>query len=144
MPKNITQEFGIEKRKKTVTRASSAYTSTIPRRINTLRIMENLITRLVSVTDLSRGMVTKVIGDVAKNKKPYIVLKNNKPQAAIVAIEEFNKLLAAQEELYLLKIAEERITNTDYSKSLSHTQVLEKYNITESEVDAAVDKIEFE
>lgn len=53
--------------------------------------------RCISVSELSRGMASKVIKDVNENKEQYIVLKNNKPQAIILPVEEYIDLLNIQE-----------------------------------------------
>lgn len=106
--------------------------------------IKNIVDRLVSVTDLSRGKATKVINDVKRTKEPYIILKNSKPVAAVIDIEQLTEILKIQEEHIMLQLAEERMKNHDPSKTLTHEQVLERYGITEAEVSGAMDSVEIE
>jgi len=54
---------------------------------------------MISVSELGRGQASKVIQAVEEQGNPYIVIKNNKPQAVIISINEYTELLRAKEML---------------------------------------------
>ncbi len=58
---------------------------------------------MISVSELGRGQASKVIQAVEDDGSPYIVVKNNKPQAVIVSINEYTELLRAKDILDSLK-----------------------------------------
>lgn len=66
------------------------------------------INHMISVSDLGRGQASRVIQAVEKSKEQYIVVKNNKPQAVLISIEEYMDLMESKEELELLLMANER------------------------------------
>lgn len=99
--------------------------------------LTSLIKHIVSISDLSRGKASKIISKVQKENETYVIIKNNKPAAAIVPIE----LL---EDYELLSIAAERIRNFDPAKAISHETILNKYNLTEESLAELEDEIEIE
>lgn len=52
---------------------------------------------MISVSELGRGQASRVIQAVEENKNSYIVVKNNKPQAVIISIDEYSSLLHAND-----------------------------------------------
>jgi prevent-host-death family protein len=54
---------------------------------------------MISVSELGRGQASKVIQAVEDIGSPYIVVKNNKPQAVIISINEYTELMRAKEML---------------------------------------------
>ncbi len=52
---------------------------------------------MISVSELGRGQASKVIQAVEDEGTPYIVIKNNKPQAMIISINEYTELMKARE-----------------------------------------------
>lgn len=54
---------------------------------------------MISVSELGRGQASKVIQSVEDTGNPYIVVKNNKPQAVIISIEEYTNLMKSKENL---------------------------------------------
>ncbi|MGI5901442.1 MAG: type II toxin-antitoxin system Phd/YefM family antitoxin [Desulfitobacteriia bacterium] len=54
---------------------------------------------MISVSELGRGQASKVIQAVEEEGNPFIVVKNNKPQAVIISIAEYSELLLAKEKL---------------------------------------------
>lgn len=52
---------------------------------------------MISVSELGRGQASKVIQAVEDQGTPYIVIKNNKPQAVIVSIHEYIELMKAKD-----------------------------------------------
>ncbi|NLP44537.1 MAG: type II toxin-antitoxin system Phd/YefM family antitoxin [Peptococcaceae bacterium] len=54
---------------------------------------------MISVSELGRGQASKVIQAIEEQGHPYIVVKNNKPQAVIISINEYTELMRAKEML---------------------------------------------
>lgn len=113
--------------------------------------VSKLVNHIISITDLARGKATKVLNTVVKEKVPYLIFKNNKPQAALIDIEVYNDLIQTKKkydemmiEEYLLGIAEGRIEKHDPSKTKDFEEVLKKYNIAMADLDAVADKVEIE
>lgn len=106
--------------------------------------LRDIIGKLVSVSDLSRGMASKVIQNVGKNKEQYIVVKNNKPEAIILSVDEYMELMEAKENLELLQMAQVRMKESISEEILSHEEVLERYEIKEKKLDELMDLVEIE
>ncbi len=106
--------------------------------------LRDIIGKLVSVSDLSRGMASKIIQNVGKNKEQYIVVKNNKPEAVILSVDEYMELMEAKENLELLQMAQVRIKESIPEEILSHEEVLERYEIKEEKLDELMDFVEIE
>lgn len=75
--------------------------------------LRDVFEKLISVSDLSRGMASKIIQRVEKDKEQYIVVKNNKPKAIILSLEEYTELIKAKEDLQLLQLTDSRIKTVD-------------------------------
>ncbi len=58
---------------------------------------------MISVSELGRGQASKVIQAVEDEGNPYIVVKNNKPQAVIISIDEYTELMKARDILNSLQ-----------------------------------------
>lgn len=99
---------------------------------------------MVSVTEIGRGKITSVLNDISKNKMPYYIVRNNKPEAAIIRIDDLENLLEMQENYELLQMAVERLKNMDPDKSIPMGEIMEKYGITEEEVKAGMETVEIE
>lgn len=106
--------------------------------------LRDIIGKLISVSDLSRGMASKIIQRVGKDKEQYIVVKNNKPEAVILSVEEYIELMEAKEDLQLLQIADIRIKNYVPEEVASHKDVLSRYNIREEKLDQLMETVEIE
>jgi prevent-host-death family protein len=106
--------------------------------------LRDVIQKLISVSDLSRGMASKIIQKVGKNKEQYIVVKNNKPEAVILSVEEYMELMEAKEDLELLQMADSRLKNYVPEETASHDDVLSKYNIKEDKLDELMEIVEIE
>jgi prevent-host-death family protein len=58
---------------------------------------------MISVSELGRGQASKVIQSVEDTGNPYIVVKNNKPQAVIISIDEYSNLMRTKDNLASLQ-----------------------------------------
>lgn len=72
---------------------------------------------MISVSELGRGQASKVIQAVEDLGNPYIVVKNNKPQAVIVSINEYTELMHAKEMLEAMRIPIETPISNSYNPS---------------------------
>ncbi len=106
--------------------------------------LREIISKLISVSDLSRGMASKIIKKVGKDREQYIVIKHNKPEAVILSIEDYLELMDAKEDLELIQLSESRIKNYVSEDTISHESVLSKYNISEENLDELIDSVEIE
>jgi len=109
----------------------------------TLEILQGF-KRMVTVTEIGRGKITSVLNDISKDKQPYFIIRNNKPEAAIVPIEDLASLLEIQENYELLQLAVERMKTFDSSKSIPMSEIMMKYGITEDEVRQGIETVEIE
>jgi prevent-host-death family protein len=113
--------------------------------------ISNVINHMISITDLARGKAAKVLNSVVKEKVPYIILKNNKPLAALVDIDIYNELVdkskkysESLENLELLEIAEKRMENFDQAKTYTHAEALKKLNLTEEDLAVVRNEVELD
>lgn len=106
--------------------------------------LREMLDRLISVSDLSRGMASKIIQQVGNNKNQYIVVKNNKPEAVILSVDEYTELLEAKENLELLQMADNRMKNFRQNETLSHDDILKEYNVSEEQIDKIMESVEIE
>lgn len=114
--------------------------NSVGRRLPTMFNLSNIVNFIISVSDLGRGQASKIISDVSNNKAHYIVIKNNKPEAVIVPVEDYIKYTEAIEDIELLSVAESRLQTYEPLKSKTHEEMLAMFKITQSELD----KIEVE
>lgn len=51
----------------------------------------SLLNNFVSVSDFSQGKANKIFKDISENDQEYVVLKNNKPAAVVISVNEYEK-----------------------------------------------------
>lgn len=59
--------------------------------------LRNVFNCMISVSELGRGQASKVIQAIEENGNPYIVVKNNKPQAVIISINDYVDFMRAKD-----------------------------------------------
>jgi len=92
---------------------------------------------MISVSELGRGQASKVIQAVEEQGNPYIVIKNNKPQAVIISINEYTELLRAKEMLEKTGLSDLVSNHNHYSPNHYTTADLAPSNnglLTEDEI----------
>lgn len=100
------------------------------------------ISHMISVSDLGRGQASRVIQAVEKSKEQFIVVKNNKPQAVLISIEEYMNLMESKEELELLLVANERMkTQKD---SIDFDKLLVEFDLTHHDLDQIESDVDIE
>lgn len=113
-----------------------------------------LVKRLVSVSDFSQGKTAKIFDDIKENNSEYIVLKNNKPTAVMLSLDEYSEivnkarkmesLLELIEENRLLKETAKVSQGFDTQKALSNEDILAELGIDQKEIDALEDSVVIE
>lgn len=106
--------------------------------------LRNALNHMVSVSDLGRGQASKVVNDVEKSKEQYIVVKNNKPQAVIISIDEYMDLMESKEELELVLMAQDRIKSVENSQAIDFEDILSEAGLTMSEIDKIKNDVELD
>ena len=113
--------------------------------------ISNIMNHIISITDLGRGKAAKVLNSVVKEKMPFLIFKNNKPQAALVDIGVYNELVESRkkylehlENIQLLEMAEKRMENFDQSKTYTRTEALKKLDLTEEDLASVRDEVELD
>lgn len=102
----------------------------------------------MSFTDLSNGKAGKICTDVTENHTEYVILKNNRPTAVIMSLDEYRelseqarrleKLLDEIETASLLKLAESRKN----SAATSFASLVEEEGMTMEDVEALAAGVE--
>ncbi|MFA6808985.1 MAG: type II toxin-antitoxin system Phd/YefM family antitoxin [Eubacteriales bacterium] len=88
---------------------------------------------MISVSELGRGQASRVIQSVSETGNPYIVVKNNKPQAVIISLTEYVELTQLQDKLN--KINQENYSVSGYSTlSPNESTPLRRNALTEAEI----------
>lgn len=107
--------------------------------IMNLRTFNTFINSTVSISDITKAGAKKIF-DTLKVDKSKIILKNNKPIAALLSIDRYEELLEAEENLYFMELALQRSNNNNYT---SLDDFLEENGISKSQFDE-LDDIELE
>ena len=106
--------------------------------------LRNALDHIISVSELGRGKASKVIQNVESNKEQYIVVKNNKPQAIIMSIEEYSDLQNLREEYELLKLAAQRVAENTDGEYKTFDDVMKELDIDEKELEDIEDDVDIE
>ena len=88
---------------------------------------------IISTTDLARNVATTLGQIVNRDKEKIAISKNNKLEAVLINIEEYESLKDAQELLEHLEIAK-LVESRKESASISFEELLEKEGISYDEL----------
>jgi len=106
--------------------------------------LRDIVNHIISVSDLGRGKASKVIKNIESDNESYIIVKNNKPKAVIVSVDEYNRMVDSLEKMELLLLASKRIKTNKQSEYLAYEDVLAEFHITAEEIETLQDTIELE
>ncbi len=106
--------------------------------------LKDALDKFISVSDLGRGQASRVIQSVDDNKDQFVVIKNNKPKAIIMSIEEYSELVEVKENLELLLIASKRSSNLKDEEMIKFDEILEELNINKEELEKSIDSVEID
>ncbi|MCL1852842.1 MAG: type II toxin-antitoxin system Phd/YefM family antitoxin [Peptococcaceae bacterium] len=88
---------------------------------------------MISVSELGRGQASKVIQAIEETGNPYIVIKNNKPHAVILSIQEYMDLLRSRDLLTAMEsytpLPREDLTAPIAISSLTHNLTHEELGL---------------
>lgn len=89
---------------------------------------KTLMTSTISISDLTRAGAKQIFDNLSKDDSK-IVLKNNKPVAALVSTERYQELLDKEEDLQFIQIAISR--KAQYSDLTSREDFFRENEIDE-------------
>jgi prevent-host-death family protein len=95
---------------------------------------------LISVTDASRQGVSKLVSEASEGRE-IILIRNNRPAAAIVGIEKLERLQRLEEDIKLLTVALVR-SATDTGERVSLEAAAARFGIDLDELDDEDDEDE--
>ncbi|KUO60503.1 MAG: prevent-host-death protein [Gracilibacter sp. BRH_c7a] len=84
---------------------------------------------MISVSELGRGQASKVIQAIEEDGNPYIVVKNNKPQAVIISINDYVELMRAKDMLNNNEKPSQKLNEDDYIPSKINSLTLDEMSI---------------
>jgi prevent-host-death family protein len=88
---------------------------------------------LISVTEASRQGVSKLVSEASEGRE-IILIRNNKPAAAIVGIDKLERLQRLEEDIKLLTVALVR-SATDTGERISIEAAAARFGIDLDELD---------
>ena len=88
---------------------------------------------IISVSDLARNLSTALGGLLDYSKEKLAISKNNKLEAVIIPIDEYERMKEAYEEMENMKIAK-MIDERKDSKTISFDELLSKFGVKEDEL----------
>jgi prevent-host-death family protein len=106
--------------------------------------LSEALEKIISVSELGRGKASKIINNIESNNDSYIIVKNNKPKAVIMSVDEYKEMVEVREKLELLLLSIKRLQSTDPSDYVDYDAVLKEFNLTNEEIDQLTDSVELE
>ncbi len=88
---------------------------------------------IISTTDLARNVATTLGQIVNRDKEKIAISKNNKLEAVLINIDEYERLKEAQEILEHLEIAK-LVDSRKESSTISFEELLEKEGVSYDEL----------
>ena len=90
-------------------------------------------TEIISATDMARSFSTALSSILEKTKEKLAISKNNKLQAVLIDIEEYERLKKAYDTLEHIEIAK-RIEERKESKTISLEESMKRHGINLDEL----------
>jgi PHD/YefM family antitoxin component YafN of YafNO toxin-antitoxin module len=88
---------------------------------------------IISATDMARGFSTALTSILEQTKEKLAISKNNKLQAVLINIEEYERLKKAYDLMEHIEIAK-TIEERKNSKTISLEEVMKQHGISENEL----------
>ena len=92
----------------------------------------NILDTIIPISRFNKGEANKIFSEV-KSKGTRIVVKNNVPECVLMSPEEYQTIMDEYEDAVLLAEAIKR--DKEKVKPISQKTLLEKYGISEEELD---------
>ena len=96
------------------------------------------LNNIVSIKQFDNGKASEIF-DRVHSENELIVIKDDVPSAVILSTEEFVRLSEIAEDFYLYFEAQERMKKGSGKNDLSFEEVMQKYGITQKDLDDAED-----
>ena len=97
--------------------------------------VSDLLKNTVSISDFNHGKSSRIFSRVMDGAT-VVVMKNNAPAAVIVDVKEYQRLMEAAEDLYLLELAQERLAKHGPEDYRPWDELMDEFGITQEELDA--------
>lgn len=88
---------------------------------------------IISATDMARSFSTALTSILEQTKEKLAISKNNKLQAVLINIEEYERLKKAYDLMEHIEIAK-KVEERKNSKTLSLEEVMKQHGISENEL----------
>ena len=88
---------------------------------------------IISATEIARSFSTALNSVIEKTKEKLAISKNNKLQAVLIDIEEYERLKRAYDLMEHIEIAK-KIEERKGSKTISLNDLMKEYGITEDDL----------
>ena len=110
----------------------------------------SLLNHFVSVSDFSQGKANKIFKDVSENDQEYIVLKNNRPAAVVLSVNEYEKknerikkLEAIVEKIMDLHLLYEARTR-DMDDTVPFEEIVKEEGLSMEELETLAESVDIE
>ncbi len=82
---------------------------------------------MLSATELSKK-TGSVLTDLAEHMhRKFVIMRNNRPNAVLLSMDEYEHLLEKVEDAELSQLAGERLTDDDRKSAISHEDVQRRF-----------------
>jgi antitoxin StbD len=81
----------------------------------------------ISITDMIRSTKDIINKLTSGRQDHYVIMKNNSPAAVLLNIQSYEALLDELEDLRIETVARKRLQDFDKSKSISHEDMVKKF-----------------
>ena len=88
---------------------------------------------IISATDMARSFSSALTSILEQTKEKLAISKNNKLQAVLINIDEYERLKEAYDTLEHIEIAK-KIEERKNSKTISLEEVMKEYGISEDDL----------
>jgi len=82
---------------------------------------------MLSATELSKR-TGSVLTDLAEHMhRKFVIMRNNRPNAVLLSMDEYEHLLEQVEDAELLQVAEKRLVDYDRKTAISHEDMQRRF-----------------
>jgi len=82
---------------------------------------------MLSATELSKK-TGSVLTDLAEHtQRKFVIMRNNRPNAVLLSMDEYEHLLTRAEDAELAQLVEERLADYDRKSAISHEEMTRRF-----------------
>lgn len=93
--------------------------------------MTNVLSAIISITRFDKGEADKIFSEVKKSGT-QVVIKNDVPECILMSPQNYQKIMEELENALLFAEAERRLSEN--ISPISHSDIMKKYGVSESEL----------